>query len=341
MIRASFVAAFFVPVFFFTAVGFSQRAPNSVKKAPASKSKVAAALASDDIPSSEKKSVPDLFKALRERTKKFHWDQSIFTSEGWSVHGYSINGMPLIYWTCGKKESANSSMVISAVHGDEVTPVSFGFRLVEWVKARPEYCKDRLVIVAPMVNPDGFLRYTTGTRTNFNKVDINRNMETPDWKANALKMWETNFEKQRRYFPGEVAGSEPETQFQQWLISEFEPSKILSVHAPLNIMDYDGPVEADAVAFTKRYIDSCEELKSKVKIATPDLRFFAYGNFPGSLGNYAGVQRGIPTLTAELPTAKPDEAAYYFGALEKGTSLFFDYELKDRPVKVAQKRPSQ
>src|SRR5690606_41921411 len=69
------------------------------------------------------------------------------------------------------------------VHGDEVTPVYFGFRVVEWLKARPEICEKAFVVVAPIINPDGFLRYTSGTRTNYNKVDLNRNFDTPEWRS--------------------------------------------------------------------------------------------------------------------------------------------------------------
>jgi protein MpaA len=297
--------------------------------------KVSAASEDLEPPSGVDKTIPQLMAALRERHKRFHWDLSYFVDEGWQSKHRSVNGMPLIYWTCGDAASKNRSLVISAIHGDEITPVYFGFRLVEWVKARPEICKDRFVIIAPMINPDGVLRYTNGTRTNWNKVDLNRNFDTPDWNDNALKYWREKFGSQRRYYPGPVASSEAETQFQKWLIEEFKPNKILSIHSPLNIFDYDGPGDADSKRFTKNYIDSCEELKSRITKATPELNFFAYGNFPGSLGNYAGVQRGIPTLTVELPTSKAEEAPYYFSALEKGTKLFFEYDLKENPLKIS------
>lgn len=290
-------------------------------------------------PSGVDKTIPQLMQALRERHKRFHWDLSYFVDDGWQSQHHSVNGMPLVYWTCGDSSSKNRSLVISAIHGDEITPVYFGFRLVEWVKARPEICKDRFVVIAPMINPDGVLRYTNGTRTNWNKVDLNRNFDTPDWDANALKFWREKFGSQRRYYPGPTAASEIETKFQKWLVDEFKPNKILSIHSPLNIFDYDGPGDADSKRFTKSYVDSCEELKSRITKATPELNFFAYGNFPGSLGNYAGVQRGIPTLTVELPTSKAEEAPYYFSALEKGTKLFFEYDLKENPLKVSSQKP--
>ena len=275
--------------------------------------------------------------ALKSRAQRLHfnWDASLFTDSGWEVQGTSVDGYPLIYWKCGDATKPNSSLVLSAVHGDEVTPVYFGFKVVQWLKEHPELCADRQVIVAPIVNPDGFLRYTRGTRTNFNKVDLNRNFKTPDWAISAHRIWKERYKAMRRYYPGDQPESEPETKFQAWLIDNFKPVKILSVHAPLNILDYDGPSDDKAVNFVQTYINSCDLLKTAIKKATPQLRFFAYGQFPGSLGNFAGKQRGIPTITAELPSIRAEKASEYFRVMEKGTRVFLDQEIQDSPVRAA------
>lgn len=281
-----------------------------------------------------KATIEDLLKRVSQRSQKldFKWEQSLFRPHEYQTGGYSVDGLPLVYWTCGDMKSTNRALVLSAVHGDEVTPVYFGFRLIDWLKENPELCKDRYVVVAPLVNPDGFLRYSRGTRTNFNKVDVNRNFDTPDWAVNARRIWKEKYQAKKRYYPGEKANSEPETQFQKWLISEFNPTKILSIHAPLNILDYDGPTDDRAINFMQTYVESCEELKKAIKAATPDLRFFAFGNFPGSLGNYAGKRKGIPTITTELPTTNAHAAAKYFKMMEKGTRVFLDFHLKDSPT---------
>jgi protein MpaA len=274
-------------------------------------------------------------------TKKWNWDSSFFTEGGWKQKGYSVNGRPLIYWTCGKPENENVSLILSAVHGDEITPVYFGFRVVEWIKARPELCEKSFVIVAPIVNPDGFFRYSAGTRTNYNKVDLNRNFDTPEWADNALKLWKQKFGSQRRYYPGDKAASEPEVVFQKWLIDEFKPAKILSVHAPLNHLDFDGPVsgpDSDAVKkFTDTYIKSCDILRQQLDKSATGLNFYAFGTFPGSLGNYSGRYKGIPTITVELPTIDYKMAPVYFGQMEKGLNVFLNYELKERPRPLANK----
>lgn len=280
-----------------------------------------------------------LLQKLHTRIKnlKFSWDLKIFEPTDLQIGGKSVGGLPLTYWTCGDPSSSNRSLILAAVHGDEVTPVYFGFKAIEWLKNSENLCKNKFVIVAPIVNPDGFLRYSRGTRTNYNKVDINRNFDTPDWAKHARQVWKSKYSSRRRYFPGDKANSEPETQFQKWLISHFKPTKILSIHAPLNILDYDGPVDDKAVSFMQTYVDSCEELKKAIKTATPDLRLFAFGNFPGSLGNYAGKQRGIPTITTELPSTNPRHAQKYFAMMEKGTRTFLEFELRDSPSEASAK----
>ena len=275
-------------------------------------------------------SISDMMTEIKKRSEKFNWDTTIFTPDDWKQQGNSVYGRPLIYWTCGDPKSTNSSLVLSAVHGDEITPVYFGFRFVEWMKSHPQFCKDSFVVVAPIVNPDGFLRYTTGTRTNYNKVDLNRNFNTPDWSGEALKQWNTKFGKQQRYFPGHTAESEPETIFQKWLISEFKPNKILSVHAPLNVLDYDGPLGDSSQKFSEDYVKSCEELR-KSMAASSTIRVFAFGTFPGSLGNYAGKVLGIPTFTVELPTANHTLAGSYFANMENGLKAFLQQSLRDVP----------
>ncbi|MEQ1876521.1 MAG: M14 family zinc carboxypeptidase [Bdellovibrionia bacterium] len=306
-------------------------------------SKKEPAKAENEPTRTENATVAELIAEIKATVKKrkYKWDLSVFSDEGFTVQSYSVNKNPLVYYTCGDRDSGNTSLIISGVHGDEVNPLYFGFRLVEWLRARPELCKGGFVVIAPLVNPDGALRYTTGTRTNFNKIDVNRNFDTPDFAPLAMKMWREKF-RSRRYYPGEKGGSEPETQFQKWLIDEFKPAKIMSIHAPLNVLDYDGPSTAAAGTddFTKSYIDSCESLKAAMKKATPSLNFFAYGIFPGSLGNYAGKQRGIPTFTVELPTTDPSSAGHFFSELEAGTRLFITQTVMQKQAKNSSSQDS-
>lgn len=278
-----------------------------------------------------KVTIADFISKLKRRVQSYRWDRSIFNSSEWLQQGYSVNNLPLIYWTCGKPSSANRALLLSAVHGDEVTPVYWGFRVVDWLKSNPKICENKFIVVAPILNPDGFLRYRTGTRTNFNKVDLNRNFSTPDWERDAHKMWKAKFGSQRRYYPGDKPETEPETKFQKWLIENFKPTKIMSVHSPLNMLDFDSPDKNDMQNFNKAYVDSCETLKQEMKKVTTIMQFHAYGLYPGSLGNYAGKVLGIPTITPELPSANPSEAAWYFGEMEDSIRMFLDYKMIPKP----------
>jgi protein MpaA len=274
--------------------------------------------------------VKKFMEELRDANQSRHWNPSIYTEDDWKVHGKSVDGRPLIYFDCGAGNK-NTTLMLSSVHGDEVTPIYFGLRLVSWLKGEPDICKNYHVIVAPIVNPDGYLAKKE-TRTNKHGIDLNRNFPTKDFDQMALKLWKDKFKSDGRRFPGEKGGSEPETQFQMWLIEEFHPEKILTVHSPLNFFDYDGPESDELRTFTEEYVNSCKELRAAVKHAANDYNFLNYGFFPGSLGNYAGKERGIPTLTLELPTVDAAKAKSYFERLKKGTRELVLYTVKgERP----------
>lgn len=278
-----------------------------------------------------KPAVADMIDKLRVRSRTYKWDRSIFAEDGWIQEGETVNNLPLIYWTCGNEKNDNRTLILSGVHGDEVTPIYWGFRVVDWLKANPKVCENKFIVVAPIVNPDGFLRYAKGTRTNYNKVDINRNFNTPDWEKDAHRLWKSKLGSQRRYYPGDKPESEPETKFQVWLIEHFKPKKIMSVHSPLNMLDFDSPGKDELKQFTQAYVDSCDSLKQEMKKSTTIMQFHAFGVFPGSLGNYAGKVLGIPTITPELPSANPSEAAWYFGEMEASLRMFLEYKMLPKP----------
>ncbi|MCC6277650.1 MAG: succinylglutamate desuccinylase/aspartoacylase family protein [Oligoflexia bacterium] len=283
--------------------------------------------------------VEKLMSELREANKRYKWNPTLFEEKSWKVGGQSVMGRPLIYWECGTNKS-NTTLMLSTVHGDEITPVYFGLRLVSWLKGEPDLCRDHRIIVAPIVNPDGFLKKKP-ERTNANGVDLNRNFPTSDFEAMAHKLWKESHKSHPRRNPGPKGGSEPETQFQSWLIENFEPGKILTIHSPLNFFDYDGPEDDKFKTFAKDYIKSCEELRTSVKKASVDYNFLRYGFFPGSLGNFAGKERGIPTLTLELPTTDHTKAKSYFERLKTGTRVLITYLIKGNKKPEAKSEVSQ
>jgi len=296
-------------------------------------------LNANDAPLSatDKSAIKKLMADLKTIGNRLHWNPVLWNEEGWKVGGRSVEGRPLLYYVCGNSNGANTnaSLVFSAVHGDEVTPIYWGFRMVYFLRQEPGQCRGKQIVVAPFVNPDGFFKTKT-TRTNADGVDLNRNFATRDFAEKAVYSWKTKLGSDKRRFPGYKAASEPETVFQQDLILKFKPSRILSVHAPLNFLDYDGPDMVNESQLGREYIASVKKLKTAVIRATPHYKFVPYGFFPGSLGNYAGVERGIPTFTLELPSIDSARAKRYFDGLKPGTMAFLNESVKENPLQAAQ-----
>lgn len=171
-------------------------------------------------------------------------------------------------------------LVIGGIHGDELTVVSVVFRWLEWM-AEAEAGRYHWRVL-PLANPDGLLRRPS-TRVNGRGVDLNRNFPTPDWDKAAQTYWVERTERDPRRYPGDKAGSEIETRWLQQQLEEFKPDLIISVHAPYNLLDYDGPAP-QPLRFGR-------------------LALNRLGVYPGSLGNYGGLYKSVPVVTIELPNA--------------------------------------
>lgn len=195
----------------------------------------------------------------------------------------SVNGIPILiskFAPLPKRKPLGKILVIGGTHGDELTSVSVTMRWIE--QLRKNHSGLFHWHMTPLMNPDAVLK-PGATRTNENGVDLNRNMPSDDWDEKALKYWNNKSAKNKRKFPGEKPASEPET---QWLIDEinhFKPDAIISVHAPYGVVDFDS-------------LSLNTAPKSLGK-----LHLNLLGTYPGSLGNYAGINRNIPVITLELP----------------------------------------
>ena len=200
-----------------------------------------------------------------------------------ATYGKSVEGRDLAvknYLPKGSREPLGKILVIGGIHGDEFSSVSVVFRWMEILDIHHSGLFNWRFI--PAANPDGLLQ-TRSQRQNANGVDLNRNFPTTDWNQNAKNYWINKAGKQPRRYPGESANSEPETQWLVSQINDFKPDVIISMHAPYHLVDYDGPPSAP------------NQLGS--------LYLRQLGVFPGSLGNYAGVDLNIPIVTVELASA--------------------------------------
>lgn len=178
-------------------------------------------------------------------------------------------------------------LVLGGIHGDELSSSSLA---LAWLQLAQQYTPQaepgthwRFV---PMLNPDGLLTRPS-TRTNVNGVDLNRNFPTPNWQREARLYWEKRTNRDKRRYPGKSPLSEPESRFVERQLNEFKPDLVVSIHAPLGVLDFDGPPGEGYVPparLGRLYLDQV-------------------GIYPGSLGHYAGVHRGIPVVTVELPHA--------------------------------------
>lgn len=193
----------------------------------------------------------------------------------------SVEGKPIFHYDKPGTSSGGGKkiLVISVIHGDERPAGSVGRYWLERLQSIEPRNSWRVI---PVLNPDG-AKYKT--RTNAHKIDLNRNFPTRDWDEDAMKYWKASTSSNPRRFPGEEAGSEPETKCALKLIEDFKPDFIVSIHTPLNVLDFDGP---------------------KVKPPPFDyLPWKSLGHFPGSLGRYMWFERKTPVLTAELKDGLP------------------------------------
>lgn len=226
--------------------------------------------------------------------------------------------------------SKNCILLMGGVHGDELPTVYLMFKLAHYVKDNPNLFENNCVVIAPLLNPDGFLAKPP-TRVNAGGVDVNRNLPTQDWNQKAIRQW-TARGKRERYYPGPRPGSEQETLFQVALINRFKPQKILSAHSPLNFFDYDGP-SSDLDSFEQWMEQISREIEYPLK---------KFGYYPGSLGNYAGYERNIFTLTLELPSSDPGQSKKYFEKFQSSLLKFINLPVVGSPpnVKIINNHPA-
>ena len=198
--------------------------------------------------------------------------------------GRSVLGTPILYKEYpplpDQRAPLGRVLLIGGIHGDEYSSISIVFK---WMRTLDRHHTGMFHWhIVPLLNPDGLLRQSS-QRMNENNVDLNRNFPMHDWENRTRDYWINTTYRDPRLFPGLSPLSEPES---KWLVEEidrFQPDIIVSVHAPHDLVDYDGPKNGPH------------------KLGKLLLQLI--GTYPGSLGNFAGVQRKIPVVTIELPYA--------------------------------------
>lgn len=189
------------------------------------------------------------------------------------VVGQSVHGQPIEVIRLGTGD--NRTLLFGVFHGDEPAGEVACRRLAEYLVKTPSELAGRSVLICPVLNPDGLL---ANTRVNANQVDVNRNFPAQNWTSEG---------EGTRYWGGAQPASEPETLVVMMLLKSFAPDKIVTIHAPLHNVNYDGP----AAQLAKRMS------AQNGYVVEPDIGYPT----PGSFGTYAGREKGIPVITLEFP----------------------------------------
>lgn len=184
------------------------------------------------------------------------------------VVGQTIGGLPIECDVYG--DGPDVFWLIATIHGNEAAGTPLAAKFVEWLKANPKEVEGRRIVVMPVANPDGF---ADNVRFNRNGVDLNRNFPAGNWGEADVKPH------------GETPLSEPESRVLMRVLCQYFPNRVVSIHQPLDCVDWDGP--ADKMA---------EAMAAKCKLPLKKL-----GSRPGSLGSFVGVTLGRPIITLELP----------------------------------------
>ncbi len=156
-------------------------------------------------------------------------------------------------------------LVIGVFHGDEPQ----GEYLINQYLSKKSQTN---LLMIPRLN-------SCDTRVNKNGVDLNRNFPTKNWE----------FSDKNEYFGGTSPASEDETKFIINTVEKFNPKIILTLHAPYKIVNYDG---GDIMGL---------EIVEKIsKIMNYPIEPSIGYPTPGSFGTWAGIEKGILTITLEL-----------------------------------------
>ncbi len=189
-------------------------------------------------------------------------------SDQGEVIGMSLEGRPIRCQVYG--EGPDVLWIIATIHGNEAAGTPLVAKFVEWLKEHPDEIKGRRVVITPVANPDGFAH---NRRENNHGVDLNRNFPAGNWGTADEKA------------PGATPLSEPESRALMIGLCRYFPNRIISIHQPFTVVDYDGPAEGLAKAMAAK-------CKLPVKVV---------GSRPGSLGSFVGLTLNKPIITLELP----------------------------------------
>ena len=165
-------------------------------------------------------------------------------------------------------------IVIGCFHGDEPQ----GKLLID---SYTNCVKDSNLLFIPCLNVYG---YQNNTRLNENGVDLNRNFPTKNWEHT----------QKDNFYGGNFPASEIQTRFVIDIVEKYKPELILTLHAPYKVVNYDcsGNYDKDILISISKIMNY--PIEESIGYPTP-----------GSFGTWAGIEKGILTITLELDENVP------------------------------------
>lgn len=158
-------------------------------------------------------------------------------------------------------------VILASIHGTEPIGTPLLNQLSTRLFQDSAMTEERTIYCVSMVNPDGFVGQTRGNREN---IDINRNFPTENFG--------------RGWFHGDAPLDSIESEVLMRFLLDIQPARVLSIHQPLNGIDYDGP---------------SKELAEELSMVS-GIRIHKLGSRSGSLGTFLGVEMNIPVITLEI-----------------------------------------
>ncbi|MFC1604955.1 DUF2817 domain-containing protein [Planctomycetota bacterium] len=181
------------------------------------------------------------------------------------IVGKSVQQRPIMCLVLG--DGSDVVLIMATIHGNEAVGTPLVRSLSWYLRRNPEMLAGRKVVLMAVANPDGM---ANNSRFNAKGIDLNRNFEARN-RVNSKEA-------------GLTALSEPEARTIKQVIQQYKPDRIVTLHQPLNCIDYDGPAQMLAKHMGQYCVLPVKKLGAR----------------PGSLGSYAGITLGIPIVTFEM-----------------------------------------
>lgn len=197
-------------------------------------------------------------------------------TQDWQTIATSVQGRPIRARTVG--HGPRKVLFIGGIHGDEPEGSVTTAQLPQALEAAGLADAVTLTIIED-ANPDGRAAHTRG---NADGVDVNRNFPASNFdSANGTPL------------------SEPESRAVHDAIERVQPALIVVAHSWSGdeFINFDGPAREIAERFSAGTGLRVQESSS-------------FAPTPGSLGSYAGRDRGIPLLTVEVLKGTDPQAVW-------------------------------